>query len=82
VTALCPGFTRTEFHERADYRTDGIPDALWLDAPALVAGCLRDAERGKVVSVPSLRYKVIGTAARLAPRGLVRQGGRVSRRRR
>ena len=81
VTAVCPGFTRTEFHERAHLGTSGIPDVLWLDAPALVAECLHDAERGKVISVPSRRYKVIGAAARLAPRRFLRTGGPLTRRR-
>jgi len=81
VTALVPGFTRTEFHTRGDLRADTVPDLLWLQAPELVADCLHDAERGKVLSVPSLRYKVIGAAARLAPRRLVRAGGPVARRR-
>ncbi len=75
VTAVCPGFTHTEFHRRADYDTSGIPEVLWLDPDRLVAAALRDVGRGRVLSVPSVRYKVIGALARLAPRRLVRGGG-------
>jgi hypothetical protein len=82
VTALCPGFVRTEFQQRAGHDATKIPGPLWLEAGPLVESCLRDAERGRVVSVPSLRYKVLGTGARLAPRALVRSGGFVSRHRR
>ncbi len=82
VTALCPGFVRTEFQRRAGHDATRIPGPLWLEAGPLVAACLRDADRGRVISVPSLRYKVLAAGARLAPRRLVRSGGFVSRHRR
>ena len=76
VTALCPGWVRTEFHERADIRTSKIPDRLWLDADRLVADCLRDVEHHKVISIPSKRYKALILAARLAPRTAIRAASR------
>lgn len=72
VTALCPGFTHTEFHERANMRMTGVPDVLWLDAPHLVASALDDAGKGKVISVPGVPYKAIVSALDVLPRGLVR----------
>jgi short-subunit dehydrogenase len=68
VTALAPGWVRTEFHERAGIRKSSIPNSLWLEAPALVASAIRDAERGRVVSIPSVRYKAIIWLARHIPR--------------
>jgi uncharacterized protein len=76
VTALLPGWVRTEFHERADIRTSSIPQALWLDADALVAECLDDVARGKVVSIPSRRYRGLMWAVRHAPRSAVRAASR------
>lgn len=73
VTALCPGYVRTEFHERAGIRGSSIPAPLWLDADALVAECLRDVERGKVVSIPQYRWAAITGVLRVAPRPLVRK---------
>jgi short-subunit dehydrogenase len=72
VTALLPGWVHTEFHERAHIRKSSIPDALWLNADYLVAACLRDAERGRAVSIPSGRYKTLSFVVRHLPRATVR----------
>jgi short-subunit dehydrogenase len=72
VTALEPGWVRTEFHSRAGIRTGSIPGIMWIDAEPLVRVALRDARRGKVVSIPSLRYKAVTWFVRHAPRGVVR----------
>lgn len=67
VTAVAPGFVRTEFHARMAARTDTIPDALWLDAATVVRSALAGAARGRAVVVPSLRYKVIVALTRVLP---------------
>jgi uncharacterized protein len=72
VTALCPGWVRTEFHERANIQVSRIPRMLWVDADRLVADCLVDVDRRKVISIPSRRYQVLIFLARHAPRRLVR----------
>jgi uncharacterized protein len=71
VTTLCPGFTRTEFHERMDVGRGSAPDFLWLDADDLVRQALKDHARGKVLSVPGAPYKAIVAASRLVPSRLV-----------
>jgi uncharacterized protein len=76
AVALCPGYVRTEFHERASIRTGNIPRTMWLDADDLVAECLQDVAAGKVISIPSLRYKVLMLGARHAPRGVIRAASR------
>lgn len=70
VMALCPGWVRTEFHERSRMDTSGIPDSLWLDADALVAAAIRDFRRGVPVSIPDARYKALAGLGRLLPRRL------------
>jgi short-subunit dehydrogenase len=71
VTAVCPGYTHTEFHQRMDLDTGGIPGWMWLNAPQVVREGLRDAAAGKAVSIPSLRYKALAALARPLPARLV-----------
>jgi len=71
VLALCPGFTHTEFHERAGLNVGRIPRSLWLQADDVVADAFRALHRGQVLCVPGRQYKVIIALARLAPAGLV-----------
>ncbi len=79
VTAVCPGFTHTSFHERMGLAPgqEGVPAIMWLDAADVVREGLRDAARGRAVSVPSLRYKVIVAVAGILPAALT---SRVARR--
>jgi len=73
VTALCPGFTHTEFHERAEMDTRHLPGWMWLDAPDVVRTALVDVHRGKAVSVPSAQYKAMSVLAQYLPRPLIRR---------
>jgi len=84
ATALCPGFTHTEMHERAHLDMSRLPNAMWLEADRLVRDCLDDVRAGKVISIPGVKYKVIAGIAQLAPRPLIRavSGRAVSLRRR
>lgn len=69
VTAVCPGYVHTNFHERLGLPPgeEGVPRWMWLHAPAVVAASLRDVARGKPVSIPSLRYKILALLATLVP---------------
>ena len=72
VTALCPGFVRTDFHSRASIRTSSLPALMWVDLQQLVTEALADVAKGKVVSIPTRRYRALMFAARHAPRPLIR----------
>ena len=76
VQALCPGFVRSEFHQRAGMRMEGMPRFAWLTPEQVVEGSIQDLRRGRVVSVPSRRYKIAAMGLRHAPRRLVVEGGR------
>ncbi|MEE1793710.1 SDR family oxidoreductase [Streptomyces sp. BE308] len=77
LMALCPGFVRTEFHERAGMGTGNIPGWMWLDADKVVASALADLARGRSVSIPDPRYKALMGLVKVTPRGLL--GGVSSR---
>lgn len=71
VTAVCPGFTHTEFHDRMGMDKSVAPSWAWLHAGRVVRDGLADNARGKAVSIPSRRYKVVAAVARIAPARLV-----------
>jgi len=75
TSALCPGFTRTEFHQRGKMKMGGLPNFMWLDADKLVAKSWKDAQRNKPVSVPGWQYKTLAFIAQYSPRPLVRKIG-------
>lgn len=70
---LCPGYVRTEFHERAGIDVGARRGPLWLEASQVVDEALADLERGRVVSVPSRQYKAIVGLVGVLPRGVVRR---------
>jgi short-subunit dehydrogenase len=72
VTAVCPGFTHTEFHERANADMSKVPDRMWLEAADVVREGLADTFAGKPISVPSRRYRVLVSATRSLPRPVLR----------
>ncbi|MEE1940586.1 SDR family oxidoreductase [Streptomyces sp. TRM 70361] len=71
LMALCPGFVRTEFHRRAEMRTEKVPGWMWLNADRVVDTAMADLARGRVLCIPDPRYKTLLGVARLAPHGLV-----------
>ena len=75
--ALCPGFTRTEFHDRARMNMSGIPPWLWLPASRVVQESLACMARGHpVVVVPGRRWRVITFLLRHVPHSLLRRGAK------
>jgi hypothetical protein len=75
VSALCPGFTRTEFHQRGRMSMKGLPAFMWLNSDKVVATAWKDAVGGKAVSVPGWQYQLLTFVMRNAPRPMVRKIG-------
>jgi short-subunit dehydrogenase len=58
VTVLCPGFTRTEFQDRADYDTTNLPDFVWQSADEVATAGLRGVAANRAVVVPGAKNKI------------------------
>ena len=83
MIAACPGFTSTEFLERANVREQSIPGGVWIEAQDVVAAALSDAVKGRPTIVATGRYETLSVLMQSAPRPLVRtaSGARRVRRR-
>ena len=72
VQALCPGFTRSEFHQRMGLDAGDIPGWMWLSATSVVKTSLAALDRARpVVCVPGIRYKLLVLLLRFTPRWLI-----------
>lgn len=72
VTAVLPGWVRTEWHERAGVRRSSLPNWLWSEPDVVARIALRDASRGRVICIPTVRYRVLGWFARHLPMVTIR----------
>jgi hypothetical protein len=73
IQVLLPGFTRTEFQERAGIDKRAIPGFAWMEADAVVEASLAGLEQGQVVCIPGLGNRLLAPLQRLLPRSLVRR---------
>lgn len=68
VTALCPGFTYSEFHDVTGTRAKmRVSQAMWLDAAEVARYGIDANERGEVLAVPGWRYRLLGALVKLLP---------------
>lgn len=75
ISALCPGFTRTEFHQRGGMKMKGLPNFMWLSVEQVVEKSWRDVNAGKVISIPGWQYLILSSISRFGPRPMVRRIG-------
>lgn len=73
VQALCPGFVRTEFHQRANIDMSSTPNWAYVDVDDLVKASMADLRANRPLSIPGALYKSIYVITRIAPRSLVRR---------
>jgi short-subunit dehydrogenase len=72
VTALCPGFTRTEFQDRAEFDASDIPDMLWQSAEEVAAAGLKGVDQNRASVVPGAMNKVGASVLNAIPAALRR----------
>jgi len=75
ISALCPGFTRTEFHQRGRMSMKGLPGFMWLNSDDLVAKAWSDALKGEAISIPGWQYQFLVFVIKRLPRKIVRKVG-------
>ncbi|MEQ8176738.1 MAG: SDR family oxidoreductase [Amphiplicatus sp.] len=70
VSALCPGFTYSEFHDVNKTRglVSQLPQHMFMQAEPVVDGAIRAVEAGHVVYVPGLWNKFVVWLAKALPR--------------
>lgn len=84
VSALCPGFTYSEFHDVNGTRaqvSQGVPEWMWLGADEVAAAGYEAAEANRSICVPGAPNKAIAAIAKLVPDDwalalIANQGGR------
>jgi short-subunit dehydrogenase len=73
VTALCPGFTYSEFHDVNDMRAqvNRLPKWMWMDADTVARQAYDAVMRGDVVYVNGWKNRGIVLLVRWAPHWLI-----------
>ncbi len=80
VMLVCPGYTHTEFHDRAGLGPIGVPEMAWQSADQVVAAALRDLDRGRSVSIPGAMNQAAAALSSMAPAAITRRVGGVVKR--
>ncbi len=72
VTALCPGFTWTEFHDTQGTRewANQLPAFAWQDAPTVVKAGWDAVSRGEPVCIPGVVNKAVASFTKHLPERL------------
>jgi short-subunit dehydrogenase len=73
VMLVCPGYTHTEFHERAELGETALPEFVWQSTDAVVDAALRDLDRGRSVSIPGVLNQTAAAFSSVAPAGISRR---------
>jgi short-subunit dehydrogenase len=72
MTAVCPGFTKTEWTTKNQLKNSSVPKIFWMESDRVVEEGLAAAQRGAPVSVvgtPALR--MVSTLFQVGPRAVV-----------
>ncbi len=69
VTAVLPGFTRTEFQAKVgDSEFNDAPAFVWMTAEAVAEAAITATAAGKALCIPGLGYKAVAAAVTPFPR--------------
>jgi short-subunit dehydrogenase len=80
VSAVCPGFTRTEIFERAGVDVGVVPSPLWLSGETVAEEAIEGLERNDTVVTPGSVWQAMRLASRLTPGPVLRRAAPIARR--
>jgi len=75
VTVLCPGFTHTEFQERANVPAADVPGFMWQEAPEVARAGLDGLAKNRAIVIPGTTNKVLGNLSAITPHAISRRLG-------
>jgi short-subunit dehydrogenase len=70
VQALCPGYTRTDFHDRASMDMTAIPERLWSSPEEVVSASLDGLARNQLFVIPGWHYQLLIAVVNMLPRSV------------
>jgi short-subunit dehydrogenase len=73
VTALCPGFTHTEFQARASVPANEVPGFLWQEADVVARAGLDGLAKNRAIVLPGALNKVLGNFSAVSPHAITRR---------
>jgi uncharacterized protein len=78
VTALCPGFTHSEFHDVTGTREQmkSLPAWMWLDSPTVARQGFEAVMAGTPIYINGRVYRTMALLVRYLPQGIVKAIGR------
>ena len=78
VLAVCPGFTHTEFQQRAGMEAEDVPGFMWQQPEQVVDAAMRAYDRGRAVVVTGLINQATAAFATVSPGFVTRKiAGRI-----
>jgi short-subunit dehydrogenase len=73
VSAVCPGFTRTEIFQQGGVDVSTVPGPLWLDAHDVARAAVDGVEANDAVVTPGSLWQAMRLASRVTPPPLARR---------
>ncbi len=73
VMLVCPGYTHTEFHDRAGLGKSEMPEFVWQSPDVVATAALRDLDRGRSVSIPGVLNQTAAAFSSVSPAGITRR---------
>ncbi len=73
VMLVCPGYTHTEFHDRAGLGESEMPEFVWQSPETVATAALRDLDRGRSVSIPGVLNQTAAAFSSVSPAGITRR---------